>query len=252
MNHYTIGGWAQSLGAIPPQSFSYSMYGMVTNLTGLTTGTVSAPGWSPAKTTAPQVTGTVMWTYGGGLCSPNNMPASENDLQNIKEATASMNWAGVDFDDECDMNINNIIKVMTTLGQASYTFLAGWDYNNPNASPVGKGINDKVMAVAASGCCDRFNLMCYASAMWSQSDIIANVGPAIHRTISHLGQSNRKKVFLALTPVGLNDWNLDYFLNQVTNLGIGGLLIWNYPILKPADLHTIENRLHISSNACST
>lgn len=246
MSNFVIGGWSQSLSDVPPPQFSYTMYGMVTNLTGLTTGTASAPGWSPAKSQAPDAAGTVMWTYGGGLCSPNSMPADADDIKAILNATDSKGWGGVDFDDECDMNTDNIILAMGNLAQSSYTFLAGSAYNNPNTSSSGQTTNEKVAAVAKSGRCDRFVLMCYATAMWSQSDIENNVGQAITRTLNYVGAANKKKVILALTPAGLNDWNLNYFLGQVISNDIGGLFIWNYPALEEDDLDRILQALSIS------
>ncbi len=86
--------------------------------------------------------------------------------------------------------------------------------------------------------------MCYAAAMWSTSDIEGNVGPALERTINYVGDP--KKVILAFTPVGLTRENLDYFLDQVTGKDVGGLFVWNFPILQTADLEVITNALDIS------
>ncbi|MCP5051388.1 MAG: hypothetical protein GY940_29750 [bacterium] len=245
MSNYIIGGWSQSLSKAPPSQFSYTMYGMITNLEGLTSGTPAAPGWSPAKSSPPTQTGTVLWTYGGGFCTPPGMPANQADIDAILQATTAKGWGGVDVDDECDMNIDNIASTLKTLKPAStsYTFLAGWSYNNPGQDPAGQKINDSVQQVAQSGACDRFVLMCYAAAMWSMNDITANVGPAIQRTINYVGDA--KKVILALTPKGLTTENRDYFLDQVTSNNIGGLFIWNFPALKTPDLDTIVSALGI-------
>jgi hypothetical protein len=79
--------------------------------------------------------------------------------------------------------------------------------------------------------------------MWSMEDIKANVGPAIDRTISYV--KDPKKVILALTPAGLDQTNLDYFLNEVISKKIGGLFVWNFPELKSSDLNIIIEKLDI-------
>lgn len=247
MSNYDIGGWSQQTSKRPPSQFSYTMYGMITNLQGLTSGLPASPGWSPASTSKPDVAGKVLWTYGGGGAVPDNMPATQSDIQGIISATDTQGWDGIDVDDESDMNIDNIIATMKQAKQeekeTSYTFLAGWNYNNPNASSSGTATNEDIEKIVAADVCDRFPLMCYASSMWSMDDIITNVGPAIDRTIAHVGDP--KKVFLALTPAGLNAENLDYFLNQVTTNDIGGLFVWNFPSLEDADLVTICEQLGI-------
>ncbi|OZG72768.1 hypothetical protein BTA51_14700 [Hahella sp. CCB-MM4] len=245
MSGYIIGGWTQRPSDTSPDSFSYTMYGMVTNLSGLTTGTPQSPGWSPNTTKAPSASGKVMWTYGGGGCTPDHMPQSPASVAEIVQATDKGNWAGVDFDDECSMNVGMLVETMSKLKsinkECSYTFLAGWDYNNPGASSLGNSINQAVKTIAQSGTVNRFCLMCYAASMWSMSDIEANVGPAIDRTIANGVPA--KQVILALTPAGLNQENLDYFLNQVTSKGIGGLFIWNYPAMPDNYLQQIEQAL---------
>jgi len=246
MSDYVIGGWSQSTTDIPPDTFSYTMYGMITNLEGLTSGTPTSPGWNLNDTTAPPVSGKVMWTYGGQGCTPSGMPKSDMNINQIVDATNNNGWDGVDFDDECSMNVGQMILTMQQLKpkQSSYTFLAGWDYNNPdNPSSHGQAINEAVRQIAQAKAADRYVLMCYADSMWPMTDIVANVGPAIQRTITN--GVPRNQVILALTPAGLNSENLDYFLNQVTSNNIGGLFIWNYPSLKQEDLNTIVNRLGI-------
>ena len=245
MANYIIGGWSQRTADQPPKQFSVTMYGMITNLEGLTSGTPSSPGWSPEKVPPPKVDGTVMWTYGGGGCTPRERPLT-TDVERIVSAADHMGWDGVDFDDECRMDASNIIAAMKALRpkETSYTFLAGWDYNNPGASSLGREINESVRAIAGARVCDRFVLMCYAAAMWSMADIKANVGPALDRTLGHVGDP--KKVFLALTPRGLNDENLDYFLNAVTDRGVGGLFVWDFPELPASALSTITGALGIT------
>lgn len=44
-----LGGWSQTLALNPLDEFDFMMYGMVTNLDGLTTSTAAYPGWSPEK-----------------------------------------------------------------------------------------------------------------------------------------------------------------------------------------------------------
>ncbi len=223
------------------------MYGMVTNLSDLTTGTPAAPGWSPKDKTAPKISGKTMWTYGGAGCTPEKKPNSAQDIDDIVSATQSGDWAGVDFDDECHMNVDMLIESMGKLQsnslQTSYTFLAGWDYNNPDASDYGKSINDAVQNIATSKTADRLVLMCYGGEMWSMDDIKANVGPAITRTIDN--EVPADQVILALTPAGLTQENLEYFLDQVKSKGIGGLFVWNFLELADNDLQTIEKSLGI-------
>ncbi|CAG36643.1 hypothetical protein [Desulfotalea psychrophila] len=247
MSEYVIGGWTQNLTVEPPVTFSYSIYGMITNFIALTSGTPDYPGWSVAATPAPKVSGKVLWAYGGLGGTPTGTPFNQTDIEAIISATTSQDWAGVDVDNESEMNIDNVINMMSSLKKSdretSYTFIAGWDYNHPESEP-GATINREVKAIADSGACDRFCLMCYGDAMWPLSDITANVGPAIDRTIAHAGDP--KKVILALTPAGLNSENLAYFLDQVTSKGIGGLFIWEFSTLQAADLQTIQDALAIS------
>lgn len=221
---------------------------MITNLKELTAGLPQSPGWSPATTPKPDVQGKALWTYGGGGAVPQNMPADQSDVEKIVSATNKHGWNGLDVDNESNMNIENIIETMRPIKEngreTSYTFLAGSAYNNPSSSEFGKTTNDNIQKIVEAGVCDRFPLMCYATKMWSMDDIKANVGPAIDRTIQYVNDPD--KVILALTPAGLNEENLDYFLNQVTTKGIGGLFVWNFPILQDEDLKTICERLEIT------
>lgn len=246
MSDYIIGGWTQNTGDSAPETFSYVMYGMITNLQGLTSGTPSSPGWSPASNPAPEAAGEVMWSYGGAGCMPTGMPTTDN-TEAILNATRTGGWTGVDFDDECSMNVSQMINAMQALkpNHTSYTFLAGWNYNNPSQSGEGQAINEAVQQIAQANVADLVVLMCYGDVMWPMQDIEANVGPAIQRTIDH--EVPPKQVILALTPAGLNDENLNYFLDQVILNQIGGLFIWNYPTLNSSYLATIEQRLGISA-----
>ncbi|MCX6580671.1 MAG: hypothetical protein NT166_10870 [Candidatus Aminicenantes bacterium] len=229
-----IGGWTQKWKLSPPDSFSYVMYGMVTSLDVLKTGGGKGPHIPPIDTGSTKA----LWTYGGGLCKPEGYPDA-GGITAIVDATVNNNWAGVDFDDECKMNTDNIIETMKQLKnegkETSYTFIAGWDYNNNQASQA------IVQKVANSGYCDRFILMCYAAAMWDDQTIKDNVGPAIEKTVNFTG--NSKKVILALTPRGLNQQNLDAFLKYALDNDLGGMFIWNFSLLKQNDLATIVNTL---------
>ncbi len=236
MGEYIIGGWSQELTDIPPSSFSYAMYGMVTNFTGLTTGTSVSPGWNPGKITPPQHPPCkVLWAYGGAGGLPLETPTNQADIQAIVDATTSRNWDGVDIDNESDMNISNLVQTTIELKNAakdsSYTFLAGWTYNN-TPQPAAE-----IKQMFESGAAQRFILMCYGDAMWSMSDIEANVGPAIQTTLDQSVPA--KQIILALTPDGLTQENLDYFLGQVTKFQIGGLFIWEFGRLASDDLEKI-------------
>lgn len=243
MSDYAIGGWSQDLNAQPPSEFTYTMFGMVTNLNSLTTGA----GWGPGNHQAPNTPGKTLWTYGGQGAAPAGMPATQSDITAIVNANNAGDWDGVDFDDESSMNVDNLVATMKGLEgkEKSYTFLAGWAYNNPTDANGGNAINTSVKNIAAEGVCDRFVLMCYADTMWDMNDIENNVPQAIKRTMGYVGDS--KKVYLALTPAGLNSTNLQYFLNQVTANNLGGLLVWDYPALLPADLDTIVSTLGIAA-----
>jgi|GEM_PF-819698 len=248
MNNFILGGWSQSLTGNPLNEFDVMMYGMVTNLDGLTTGTQASPGWSPEQhnkpDNQPDFKGKTLWVYGGGGCSPEGRPASREEVLRIAEATKSRGWDGVDFDDECNMNIELVIDAMTELKkcqkETSFGFIAGYAYNHPETNNGGK-TNEKIKTLNLSGQCDRFIHYCYGSAMWNKEDIINNVIPALKRSLAH-GVPN-KKCILALTARGLNDWNLNYFIDQVLDFNLGGLFIWKYEQLTPQSLETIKTRL---------
>ncbi len=250
MSDYIIGGWTQDLTATAPASFAQAIYGMVTDLQALKTGVPGGYGWSVAGTAPPiqpSAATRVRWAYGGQGCTPQGMPANSLDVAAIVAASAA--WAGVDVDDECAMNANQIAMAMTALKQAgkdtSYTFIAGWAYNNPDAPGGDPATNAAVQNLADAGVCDRFMLMCYGDQMWSMPDIVANVGPAIARTVQKVGDPN--KVILALTPDGLTIENRDYFLDQVVGNKLGGLFVWEWPRLGGADLYAIEQKLGIAA-----
>ena len=248
MSEYIIGGWTQDLEASAPESFSHAIYGMITNLAELKSGVPGGYGWSVAETAPPPQPSSstkVMWAYGGAGCTPEGMPANDGEVEAIVQASAR--WAGVDIDDECAMNsayINTTLKALKGDGkETSYTFIAGWAYNNPDQSPEGAATNEAVQLLADGGHCDRFILMCYGDAMWSMADIEANVGPALDRTIAMV--KDPKRVILALTPNGLTAENRDYFLDQVTSKGVGGLFVWEWPDLPAEDLAAIQQALEI-------
>lgn len=243
MSKFVIGGWTQDLQAHVPKEFSYTMYGMVTNLSNLTTG----GGWGPATTAAPTSGGQVLWTYGGQFCSPNGYPSTQAEFDAIVNACTGNHWAGVDFDDECGMNTDGVGTTIKQLASAapalgsSYTFLAGWAFNNPDADPGGKKVNEMI-AELKSGPCNRFVMMCYGGAMWDPTDYEKYVPLSIDRML-HTHEIPASKVILALTPRGLNATNLSYFLNQVTFSQIGGLFVWDFTALSKSHLDTIRTAL---------
>ncbi|THB82038.1 hypothetical protein E1N66_23130 [Pantoea allii] len=246
MNNFILGGWSQSLSHPPLKEFDVMMYGMVTNLDGLTTGTASNPGWSPEKYNKPDnnFNGKTLWVYGGGGCSPQGRPANSQEVLRIVEATKSRGWDGIDFDDECNMNIDLIVEAMKDLKickkDTSFGFVAGYAYNHPEQS-IGALISKKIITLEESQLCDRFIHYCYGSAMWSKEDILNNVISALKRSL-HYGIDN-KKCILALTTRGMNDWNLNYFIDQVLDFNLGGMFIWKYEELSAANLETIKKRL---------
>ncbi|XP_018333977.1 uncharacterized protein LOC108743062 [Agrilus planipennis] len=240
-----IGGWSQVLTRKPLEEFSVNIYGMVTNLDTLTTGA----GWSPKKTTAPRFEGfdsvKILWTYGGEGCSPCSRPATSDEVNRIVQVTQNSKWDGVDFDDECNMNTDNIIEVMKSLKnegkETSYGFIAGWDYNNPNNGSNGKKLNENVKKLACSGVCDKLVHYCYGAAMWSDEDIKNNVRQALERSINN--GMPKENIILALTSAGLNDTNLNYFLDAIVDIDVGGLFIWAYHNLSKQQRKAILQKL---------
>ncbi len=247
-----FGGWSQQLSQQPLHTFNTMMYGMVTHLSGMTTGTVAEPGWSPETSVRPECagySGKILWTYGGGGCAPTEQPSSDQDVTKIIEATTQNHWDGVDFDDECHMNVHYVINAMQALKkkgkETSYGFIAGWSYNHPHTES-GEKITKNVRAVADARCCDRFIHYCYGNAMWPDADIISNVKPAIEKSIAY-GMPN-EKIILALTATGLTEWNLTYFLEQIIEMGLGGLFVWNYQHLSEHHLKIITDKLRLTGN----
>lgn len=245
--NYQFGGWSQRLNRTPLPAFTHMAYGMVTNLSGLTTGTAAAPGWSPAGSCAPRLggfTGPVLWSYGGGLCSPRECPVDDTAIQQIIQATERGAWDGVDFDDECSMNIEHVTQAMQQLKQRNkhtqYGFIAGYSYNRP-LTTAGAALNQKVRSVIASGHCDFLVHYCYASRMWTDSEIEQFVGKSLERSLDH--GAHAKQLILALTSRGLTDHNLELFLDQVIRLQLGGLYVWAYENLSATHTRRIVERL---------
>ncbi len=256
MSDYKIGGWTQQWDQAVDtkfKSFSYFMFGMITNLTELKSGVKGGWGWSPsaapvadgvAKVSPPSTPGdgTCLWTYGGAGCAPTGMPTTDAEFKAIVD-TQAQNWKGVDFDDECDMCVTStggIVGAMKALKTASletsYTFLAGADYVDSSQT--------KVKEIAKAGCCDRFCMMCYGGSMWDPGTIKQYVPAAVKATLAAVPDS--KKVFLALTPAGLDDTNLKFFLDQVKNNNLGGLFVWDFETLTDTYLEKICSALGIS------
>lgn len=244
-----LGGWSMSLTRYPFNEFDYIMYGMVTNLDGLTTGDINTPGWSPENESKPDMNpcfkGKRLWVYGGGGCAPEGKPSSTYEVSRIISATLNKNWDGVDFDDECNMNITLIIETMKKLKEngkeTSFGFIAGYSYNHPNTE-AGKKLMDKVNMIIKSEQCNRLVHYCYGSAMWNKDDIVNNVKQALEKSISY--GMDKDKIILALTTKGLTDWNLNYFLDQIINLNLGGLFIWRYDEITPHHLQITKERLN--------
>lgn len=241
-----IGGWSMALDVAPLDEFDITMYGMVTNLEGLTTGSRAAPGWSPANNHKPfaEKTSSGLWVYGGGGCSPVGRPSSDGEVQRIIDVTVQQQWDGVDFDDECNMDTDRVIQAMAGLKannkQTSYGFISGYSYNHPQ-SVTGQKLAEKVKKIIQSGHCDRLIHYCYASAMWSESDIKNNVRQALQTSLDY--GMPKAGIILALTTRGLNDWSLNYFLDQIVTLDVGGLFVWRYTALTDAQRTVIKNRL---------
>ena len=242
---FILGGWTQHLEAVPRSGISHVQYGMVTELTKLTTGTLDMPGWSPVDTLAPKTYSKSPGSYGGALCSPSDMPSSQEQINKIVVATTENYWDGIDIDNECSMDIGNIIKLLNMLSQlsTSYTFLGGWDFNHPDESPSGKKTNDELKLINDNTNVDRFIMMTYDNKMWSMADIEANVGPGIERLIE-IGISN-KNIVASITTAGLNYENLNHMLDQVLKHKIAGLFIWDFESISPEHLHLIKERLSI-------
>lgn len=251
-NRY-FGGWSQTLSQPPLKEFNTMMYGMVTNLPELTTGTKANPGWSPENSVKPEYPdyrGKTLWTYGGGGAVPSDQPASTQEVERIVSTTIKNRWDGIDFDDESNMNISYLTQAMSSLKNyqkaTSYGFIAGYCYNHP------KTVNDekltiKVKQIIDSGYCDRLVHYCYAASMWSMDDIINNVRPGLEKSI-HYGMP-KEKIVLALTTTGLTDEKLNYFLESIVNMQLGGLFVWNYHKLTPGRIKVITDKLALTEQA---
>ncbi len=256
MSVYKLGGWTEQWSTpVDPKfsMFSYFMFGMITNLPELKSGVAGGWGWSPSEHSPPKTPGNgkCMWTYGGAGCAPVDMPKTP-EQNNAIVATQQKGWGGVDFDDECNMNADKAYGIIDTMQslmghslETSYTFLAGWDFNNPSQSPEGEIIQTKVKTIAQKDCCNRFALMCYGGAMWDMPTIEQTVPRAVENSIKLIGDN--QKIYLALTTSGLNSDNLEFFLNQVTRSDLGGLFVWRFEALQSDALDTMCTRLNISS-----
>lgn len=250
MTRKQLGGWSMSLDKAPFDEFNTIMYGMVTNLDGLTTGTADAPGWSPEKACKPELNpdfhGKTLWVYGGGGCSPTGRPKSSDEIGRIVQTTLKNGWDGVGFDDECNMNIPYVIDTMSQLKshnlQTSLGFIAGYTYNHPD-SEAGMLVAAKIRSVISSGYCDRLIHYCYANVMWNEKDIRENVRQALEKSLQY--GMPKEKIILALTTRGLTDWNLNYFLEQIQDLDSGGLYIWRYDEMSQSHRETIKSRFGI-------
>ena len=246
---YITGGWSQSLTAIPKPGMTTVMYGMITNLKGLTVGTATSPGWSVKTTPAPLISGSSLWSYGGAGCAPVGMPETADDIDNAVSATNDQCWDGIDIDNECGMNSDTIIKLINKMKwkQTSYTFMGGHDFNHPEQSEDGETANNEVLKIHKYSKVDRFILMMYGDEMWPMEDVVANVGPGMKRLLD-MG-IDKKKIIATVTTDGLTVENLNHVIDQVLKLDVGGLFIWNYEFLSDSHLNIINARLSISNGA---
>jgi len=235
MSEFIVGGYTQRTDVSAPAGLSLALYGMMTNLPDLTSGTAASPGWSPEMVTAPAAPAgtTVMWVYGGAGAAPVGQPAP-GAVERIVAAGSTKGWQGVDFDNESDFDIAGVVAAMKGLkaaGQAtSYDFIAGWDYANDAAE--GPRIKADAKAVYESGACDRLNLMCYGDAMWSDTDIVNVIPKAIETTLAFAPAG---AMMMGMTYANLNSSNLATVLGYVTKYGLAGVMIWEFPLL-PSDL----------------
>lgn len=243
---FILGGWTQHLDTTPPSGFSHVQYGMITELNKLTVGTVEAPGWGPADTLAPKTYSKSLWSYGGALCRPAGMPNSIEQINNIISATTTKYWDGIDVDNECGMDINNVIKLFGMMSEfeTSYTFMGGVEFNNPEKFTGGQATNDELKLISDNVEIDRFIMMSYGNEMWSIQEIEANVGPGIERLIK-IG-IDKKNIIATVTTAGLTNENLKLVLAQVLKHDIGGLFVWEFKGLIPEHLVLIQDRLQIN------
>jgi hypothetical protein len=211
-----------------------------------------------AQTAAPRIPtyrGTVLLRYGNSLCPTLADPArhdddptaSEANLDALIAATIDHGWDGIDFYGTGSVPIERIVSLMEQLKQhdkhTSYGFNAGKIYNHP-ACENGKDLNREVHTVIKSGYCDRLIHHCYAdNRMWSQEDNEQYVVAAVERSLAHGAQ--RGQIILALTTHGLTDASLEYFLEQIIRLEIGGLFVWAAEELSTRHEAMIVQRLEL-------
>jgi len=243
---FILGGWTQHLDTTPPSGFSHVQYGMITELNKLTIGTVIAPGWGPADTLAPKTYSKSIWSYGGALCRPAGMPNSIKQINNIISATTTKYWDGVDVDNECGMDINNVIKLFDMMSdfETSYTFMGGVEFNDPEKYPGGQATNDELKLISDNVEIDRFIMMSYGDQMWSEQEIKDNIGPGIVRLLN-IG-IDKKNIIVTVTTAGLTNENLHRVLDEVVKYKVGGLFVWEFKDLIPEHLIIIQDRLQIN------
>ena len=226
---YKIGTWLWiNWNAEKPDNYkdySVLMFGMITELDKLTT---SNGVFGPSLTGVPSYVksgfkGEVLWTYGGEFATPEGSPTSLQKVDAVIDATHDNNWDGIDIDDEFNGNTDNLVKVLQGIKNdgksSSFTFLAGSDYT-AGGTPV---IDAKI--VATKDYCDRYVLMCYGNAMWTDAEMKNFIPKAIKRTIDH--GIAPKKIIVGACVDGLNATNLGYLINWVKGEEVIGESVTN-------------------------
>jgi hypothetical protein len=228
MTQLTLGGYTQDLTAVAPRTFSRVLYGMITNLPQLTSGTTDKPGWSPSLTKAPSAPAgcQVLWIYGGAGAQPSGYPDS-GSLASIVSATTQNGWDGVDFDDESALNVPMVGSTMTGLKQAgkatSFDFVGGWGFTvGPDAAANQQIVRD----IAATGQCDAINMMCYGGTMWTDWEMSSFIPTTCAAARSAVNGNSR--LMLGITTRGLTSTNLQFALDQVKSQNLNGIMVFAF------------------------
>ena len=228
-----IDGWWPS--NVPTDSTEYDIInlGMIQNLKTLSTGS-GFEVKTQAKPEYTRNTKNVLFTYGSEGGYPVDYPNSDMIVK-LEEAVSANNWDGIDFDDESNMNIDNINTIMSSIVKSgdgkscSYTFLAGLDFIQGSQPQT----DSNLIELASKGNCDRYILMCYGGSMWSDGAIKTITPKAIQRTIDKIGKDNAKKVYLAITSASLTDSGLSYSLDCIIGKSVEIYqVIWNPDLQK--------------------
>ena len=235
-NTYKLGCWLDGTWIKPKyiSSFDIVNLGMIGNINSTETG----GGYNIENVKHPSFLNddqTVLFTYGS---SPDTTTPRTNRsayptttmVSNLVAAVDNNSWAGIDFDDEVNLNVINIKDVMERVSKlksnsikgCSYTFIGGWIFSKNGKS----SIRDNIEILHKSSFCERYILMCYSSRMWDNNTIHTFVPKGIKTALKLIGNENAKKIFIACTTMGLNSDNLNIFLEYIQKYKIGGLFIW--------------------------